>query len=112
MIALRSNQSYLKIWPLIVSAKNSSLTKKSSYTLLVVSALALIVPPHPHGFRGVIESAFAEQDLIPTFAYESQVQSVIKEHIESGLAHAIFTPSVVAANIRRGRMTLVPKFRS
>ncbi len=93
---------------LIVSAQNSSLIKNSCYTLKEVSAMALVVPPYPHGLRKVIEAAFAEHNLTPNFTYESQVWSIIKEIIKSGVAQAIFASSEVAAEIRRGRLVSVP----
>lgn len=92
---------------LILSA-NTKMNKQSSYTLREVSEMSLTVPPLPHGLRKVIDSAFAENDLTPNFARESQVWSVIKELIKADVTQAIFTPSEVAADIRRGQMISVP----
>jgi len=92
---------------LIMSA-NTKQKRQKSYTLREVSEIPLIVPPLPHGLRKVIDSAFAENDLTPKIARESQVWSVIKELVKADIAQAIFTSSEVAADIRRGRMVSVP----
>jgi len=93
---------------LVGSSSDASLKDQTSFTLRDVSRMPLIVPPGPHGLRKVIESAFAEHDLTPQFAYESQVWSVIKEIIRSGLACSILALSEVEPEIRRGHMVSVP----
>ncbi len=93
---------------LIVSAQNCALNKRSSYNLNEVAKMNLIIPPHPHGLRSVVEAAFAEHNLTPNILFESQVWSVFKNIIKSGKAHAILPSSEVASDIRRGSMLSIP----
>lgn len=93
----------------VVGASNDrSLQRRPGFALREVSTMPLIVPPEPHGLRKVIDTAFAEHDLTPRFAYESQIWSVIRELIRSGLAYSILAASEVEADIRRGHMISVP----
>lgn len=93
---------------LVGSASDETLQRRKSFTLRDVSAMPLIVPPEPHGLRKVIEGAFAEHNLAPILAYESQVWSVIRDIVRSGLARAILAPSEVNSDIRRGQLISVP----
>jgi DNA-binding transcriptional LysR family regulator len=93
---------------LVVSAQNRSLTKRESYSLREVSVMPLVVPPQPHGLRKVIDATFTQHDLALRVAYESQIWSLIKEIIVSGLANAIMPASEVASDVRRGRMIAIP----
>ena len=89
---------------LVGRSKDSGAAKRGSFRLRDVATMPLIVPPEPHGLRRVIQSSFAEHDLSPNIAYESQVWSVIKEIVRSGLAFAILAESEVATEIRRGHL--------
>lgn len=93
---------------LVGASADKALKSRTSFSLHDVSTMPLIVPPEPHGLRKVIESAFAEHNLAPRFAYESQVWSVIREIIRSGLAYSILASSEVEPEIRRGQMVSVP----
>lgn len=93
---------------LVGSSSDHTLQGRTSFSLKDVSTMPLIVPPEPHGLRKVIEATFAEHNLTPQFAYESQVWSVIREIVRSGLAYSILAQSEVEADIRRGHMISVP----
>jgi len=92
----------------VIMSATTTQKKRSCYSLREVSELALIVPPLPHGLRKLIDSVFAENGLIPKFAHESQVWSVIKELVKTDVAQAIFTPSEVAEDISSGQMVSIP----
>lgn len=93
---------------LVGAAFDPALRNRNAITLAEVAALPLIAPPEPHGLRKVIGTAFSEQSLVPRIAYESQVWSVIREMIRSGLAYGILAPNEVGADIRRGHIVSVP----
>lgn len=93
---------------LVGASADKSLRRRRRFTLRDVATMPLIVPPEPHGLRKVIESAFAEHNLTPKFAYESQIWSVIREIVRSGLAYSVLAESEVEPEIRRGHMIAVP----
>lgn len=93
---------------LVGSSTDESLGNRTNILLRDVASMPLVVPPEPHGLRKVIESTFAAHDLSPSFAYESQVWSVIREIIKSGLAYSILPLSEIEPDIRRGHVISVP----
>lgn len=92
----------------VVSARLRSMCARNAYPLEEIAQLPLIVPPHPHGLRAVIEAAFSEQGLSPRIAYEAEVWSVIKDVVDSGLAHALISPSELRPEIAEERLVAIP----
>lgn len=93
---------------LIVSAHWQDLWGRTSVSLEEISEMPLIVPTHPHGLRRVIENAFTEKGLDANIAYEAEVWSVIKDRVDSGLAHTLISPSEMWPEFSDGKLRAIP----